>query len=117
MPPRVTRIIRARKPHRESPKAPRTPAPFSDELVEGRVENRTVYGPLERLVTVVTKPDDGPCPGRRIIRIARQIAPQDGAALVGKLPGKGALNSDKSVVDKLLYLRVRERARLVHWQA
>ena len=36
----------------------RTPTSFSDELVEGRMENRTVYGPLERLVTVVTKLDD-----------------------------------------------------------
>src|SRR5882757_9077039 len=112
MPPRVTRIIRARKPHRKGPKTgARTPTPFSDELVEGRVENRTVCCPLERLVTVVTKPDDRLCPSCRIVWIAWQIAPEDGAAFVGELPRKGTINSDKSVLNELLYLRAAEHAR------
>jgi hypothetical protein len=89
----------------------RTPTPFSDELVEGRVENRTVCCPLERLIAVVTKPDDRLCPSCRIVRIAWQIAPEDGAAFVGELPRKGAINSDKSILNELFYLRVAKHAR------
>jgi hypothetical protein len=111
MPPRVTRIVRARKPHRESPKVlPWTPSRFSDELVKSRVEHGAVYRLLERPVTVLAKSDDGPRPGGGIIGLAWQVAPEDGAAFLGKLPGKGSLNFDKPVADKLIYLRVRERA-------
>src|SRR5229473_2953500 len=51
------------------------------------------------------------CRAIRIIRIARQIAPKDGAALVGKLPGKGTINPDKAILNELPYLRALEHAR------
>jgi hypothetical protein len=112
MPAGITGIIRARKPHgKGSQVRSRAPASFSDKLVKSRVQHGTVDGALERLVTVVTKPEDGPCPARRIIRIARQIAPQDGAALVGQLTGKGTIDPDKAILNELPYLRASERAR------
>ncbi len=42
--------------------------------------------------------------------IASGVTPQDGTALVGKLPGKGTVDSDESVLNELLYLVVAERA-------
>ena len=85
---------------------PRTPPSFADELIKGFVQHGTVYSLLERRIAVVAKPDERLRPGRGIVRIARQVAPHDGATLVGKLPRKGAINPDKSILNELLDLRV-----------
>ena len=61
-------------------------------------------------VAVVAKPDDGPRPSRRVVRIAWQVAPQARAAIVRQLPGKGPVEPDKSVLNKLPYLRVTKCA-------
>jgi hypothetical protein len=112
VPTGVAGIVRMRKPHRKGAKVgTRTPTAFSDELVEGRVENRTVHRAFERLAAIVTKPDHRPRPRRRVVRIAWQIAPHDLAALVGEFTGKGPVEPDKSVLNELLYLRAAECAR------
>src|SRR5207253_10428087 len=56
------------------------------------------------------KPDHRLRPCRRVVRIAWQVAPQAGAAIVRQLPGKGPVEPDKSVLNKLPYLRVTEWA-------
>jgi hypothetical protein len=48
---------------------------------------------------------------RHMRRTRWQIAPEDGAAFVGELPRKGAINSDKSILNELFYLRVAKHAR------
>jgi hypothetical protein len=70
--------------------------------VDASVEQGTVHRFPEWLVTVVTEPNHGPCPARRIIWVAWQIAPHDGAALLGKLPRKRVVDPDKPVLNKLL---------------
>lgn len=74
--------------------------------VEGRAEFGTVDRLSERRVTVPAKADDGLRPGRWVMGVARQIAPQDRAAFVGKLPREGIIYADKSILNELLKLRV-----------
>ncbi len=111
MPTGITGILRARKPYGKASKVRAwAPTSLSDELIKSRVKHGTIHRPIERFLIVITKPDDRPCPARRIVRITRQIAPQDGAALVGKLPGKSTINSDKSILNELLYLCAAQHA-------
>jgi hypothetical protein len=74
------------------------------------MENGRIDGLPERLLSVARKPDDWFGPGRRIIGIARQIAPHDLTGLVGKLTPKGPVDPDKAVLNELPDLRVAERA-------
>ena len=76
MPAGIAGVVRVREANREGPKVrPWTPAPGSDELVKSHVEHGTVHHLPEWFVTVVTEPNHGPGPARRIIRVAWQIAP------------------------------------------
>jgi hypothetical protein len=59
----------------------------------------------------MAEPDDWPGPGRWIIGIARQVAPQDGAAFFRKLSWESTFDLNKSVVNELLDLRVAEHTR------
>src|SRR5882757_4291704 len=112
VPAGIAGIVRAWKPHRKGPEIlPRLPASPADELVEGRMEPGAVHGALEWLIAVTAKPDDRPGPRGGIAGIARQVAPQHGAAFVRKRAWKGALDFDKSVLNELLDLRVAEGAR------
>jgi hypothetical protein len=114
VPAGITGIGWARKPHREGPEiGPRTPAPAADELVERRVEHRTIGRFLEWLFAIPAKPDDRPNPGRGIVGIAGQIAPQDGSPLIGPLPRKCLVNPDEAVLNELRDLRLREQTRRV----
>jgi len=113
VPPRIPWVIRVRKPHREGSETPlRTPATFSDKLVESCVEYGAVDSPFERLVMILAEPVNGTRPRSRIIGLARQIAPKDGAARLRELLGKRSLNLDETITDKLLDLRTRKCARL-----
>ena len=112
MPTGVAGIVRARKSHRESAEVgSRPPASLSDELVEGGMKQRTVDGFPEGFVAVVAEADDWLCPGRRLLGIAGQVVPQNGAALFGKFARKGVIYPDEAVLNELLDLRVAERAR------
>src|SRR5580700_6156649 len=112
MPAGIAGIVRMRKPHRESAKTvTQAPASLPDDLIERGMENWRIDGLPEWLLSVTRKSNDWFGPSRRVIAIARQIAPHDLAAFVGELPGKGPVDPDKSVLNELLYLRVAQRAR------
>src|ERR1700704_4870450 len=114
MPACVTRIIRARKSHRKAAKvAAWPPTSLSDEAVESRVQRLRVYRRPERFLLVVTESNDRFSPRCRVVGIASGVAPQDGAAHIGKLPRKGPVYSDKSILNELLYPCVAQRMRFV----
>ena len=113
MPAGIGGIIRMRKAYRKRAEIiARPPAPAAHDLIEGGMQHRRVDGEPEGLIAVPAEPYHGPRPGRGIICFAGQVAPQDGAALVGELPGKGFVDADKTVLDELLDLRGAECARL-----
>jgi hypothetical protein len=113
VPAGIAGIVRMRKAHRESPEIlSRTPAPAADELIKGSVQNRRVGGEPEGLVSVAAEPDHRSRPGRGIVAIAGQVAPQDGAALASEFLGKGLVDPNEAVLDELLDLRRAERAHL-----
>ena len=112
MPAGIAGIMRARKPHGEGAEVgSRPPASLSDELVEGGMKQWTVDGFPEGFVAVIAEADDWLCPGRGLLGIAGQIAPQDGTTLLGKLARKSTIDPDEAVLNELLDLRVAERAR------
>src|SRR5262249_8045195 len=114
MPTGIARILRTWETHRKAAyHFAGMPASLSDELVESRVEHGRIRSPPERLLPVVAKPDNRPRPCRRIIGIARQVAPQDGATFLRKRTGKGLLDPHEAVLDELLDLRIAQRARCI----
>src|SRR5450755_711240 len=112
MPAGIAGVVRTRKPHRKGSEIwARLPASPADKLIEGRMERGTVHRALERFVTIIAESDDWPGPGRRIIGIAWQVTPQDGAAFIRKLSRESTFDPDKSVVNELLDLRVAKHTR------
>jgi len=103
MPAGIAGVVQVWEAHREGPEVrARTPAAASDKLVESRMQYRRIHRFPERLLPVITKPDDRPCPAFFVMRIASDIAPKHSAPLIGKLPRKGLVQSDKPVLNKLL---------------
>jgi hypothetical protein len=78
------------------------PTAASDKLIEGRMQHGRIDRIAERRLPVIAKPDDRRRPASVVIGIAFDVAPKDGAPLIGKLPGKGSIDPDKSVLNKLL---------------
>ena len=120
VPAGVAGIVRRREAHREGAQAVAPqPAPRSDELVEGRVQDRRVGGVDEGLLPVHPEADDGAGPRGRVARIAAGIAPQDGAGRVGDLPRERPWNPDEAVVDELpdVHSRALSAAALRGWRS
>src|SRR5437660_1548407 len=112
MPARVTGVGRMREPHRKRSEAlARNPAPLADELIEGSMENRGVRRLAKWLSSVPGEPNDGPCPCRLVVWIARDVAPHDCSALLCPLPRKCAIYADEPVLNELVHLRAAQRAR------
>src|ERR1700722_8883880 len=106
-------IVGMRETYREGPKTvTRMPTPFADKLIERGMEYGCIDRFPERLLAINGESNDRFGPGCGIAGIARQIPPQDRAALLGQFPRKGSLDPDKSVLNELPYLRIVKRA---HW--
>ena len=111
MPAGVAGIIGVREAHRKTAEVrARTPATAPDKLVEGCAEQRRIHRFAKRLLSVIAEPDDRPGPGFPVAGVASRVAPEDGAALLGKPAREGVVQPDKPVLDKLVQLCVAERA-------
>ena len=111
MPAGVAGIIGMWKAHRKGAKVvARMPATVADKLVERCVEHRRIHRFAKRFLTVIAEPDDRPRPGLPVDGIASRVAPEDGAAFLGKLAREGLVQPDEAVLDKF-GLVVRRSAR------
>src|SRR6188474_862901 len=83
VPAGVAGVVRMREAHRKGSKAvTRQPTAFAGELIEGGVENGSVRRLSKWPASIPRQPDDRPCPCRRLVRIAREVPPHDGAAVL-----------------------------------
>ena len=112
VPARISGIVWRRKPDRKRPQVgARQPAPSTYQLIEGSMQNGRVGGPDKRFLSIHAKPDDGLGPCCRIRRIAARVAPEDGAALVGKFARKGVVDFHESIADELPDLTIAQDLR------
>ena len=103
MPAGVAGIVGVWEAHRKGAEVgARMPTTAPDKLVEGRVEHRRIHRFAKRFFIVIAEPDDRPRPGFPVDGIASRVAPEDGAAFLGKLAREGVVQPDKTVLDKLV---------------
>ena len=90
---------------------PGTESSRADQLVEGRMQAWHVSRRDEGRVRVHAEPDHRLAPARRIVGIAAEVAPEDGANLLGECGRESAVEADEAALDEMGDLRVVERAR------
>jgi hypothetical protein len=99
-----------REAHREGAKTvTRTPTPFADDLIERGMESRRIDCFPGWLLSVPRKSNDRFGPSCRVVGITGEVPPHNLAGFVGELPGKGTINSNKTILNELLYLRAAKR--------
>src|SRR5215469_12265856 len=112
VPAGIAGIVRMRETHWKGPEAiARLPAPLANKSIESVMEYRPVHRLLKGSPSIAGQPDDGFCPCCRIMGIEGDVPPHDGAALLGHLPRKSAVDTDKPIPNELLYLPVAQRTR------
>ncbi|MFI0371571.1 hypothetical protein ACH35V_27215 [Actinomadura sp. 1N219] len=78
----------------------RLPRALPDDGVERGVQAGRVHGLPERLLGVVAEPDDRSRPGRRIVRVAAGVAPEDVAAARREPWRERLVDADEAVLDE-----------------
>lgn len=89
----------------------RHPAPLANKPIECVMEYRCVRCLLKGSRSIAGQPDDGFCPGCRIMGIEGDVPPHDGAALLSQFRRESAVDTDEPIPNELIYRRVAERAR------
>lgn len=106
----IAGVIRVRETHRKGSEAVAwAPTSCADQLIECGMENRRVRRRPEWLAAIPGEPDYGPCPCRRIVWVARDVAPHDGAAFRGQFAREGPVDPPEPVLDELIDPRVAQR--------
>ena len=112
VPTGIAGVVWMRETYRKAPEAvARYPAPLSNKPIKSIQEHRGVHCFLKGSAAVAGQPDDGFCPRCRIMAIEGDVPPHDVAALLGKFPGKSAVDADEPIPNELFCRRVAGDAR------